>query len=69
MMYAAGVGGGVWKTTDGGSSWNPLDDLMANIAVASLAMDPSNSSVLYAGTGEGFFNIDAIRGAGIFKTM
>ena len=31
-------------------------------------MDPSNSGVLYAGTGEGVFNGDAVRGAGIFKT-
>ena len=68
VMYAGGVAGGVWKTTNGGSSWSALDDLMANLAVASLAMDPSNSSVLYAGTGEGIFNFDAVRGAGIFKT-
>jgi photosystem II stability/assembly factor-like uncharacterized protein len=43
-------------------------DLIANIAVNSLAMDPSNPSVLYAGTGEGYFNSDAVRGNGIFKT-
>jgi photosystem II stability/assembly factor-like uncharacterized protein len=67
-MYAAGVAGGVWKSIDGGASWRPLDDLMANLAVVSLAMDPASSNVLYAGTGEGFFNSDAVRGAGIFKT-
>jgi len=31
-------------------------------------MDPANSQILYAGTGEGFFNPDGIRGAGIFKS-
>src|SRR5436305_5390840 len=67
-LYAAGVAGGVWKSTDTGVSWRPLADLLANIAINSLAMDPANSSVLYAGTGEGYFNIDAVRGAGIFKT-
>ena len=67
-MYAAGVAGGIWKSTDGGASWNPLDDFMANIAVTTLAFDPKNSSTIYAGTGEGFFNGDATRGAGIFKT-
>jgi hypothetical protein len=41
---------------------------MANLAVNSLAMDPGNHATLYAGTGEGYYNIDAIRGAGIFKT-
>jgi len=68
VMYAAGVSGGVWKTTNGGALWTPLNDLMANIAVNSLAMDPKNPNVIYAGTGEGYFNIDGIRGAGVFKT-
>jgi hypothetical protein len=31
-------------------------------------MDPSNSNVIYAGTGEGYFNEDSVRGAGIFKS-
>lgn len=68
IMYAAGVGGGVWKTTNGGASWAPLGDFLANITVSSLAMSPKNPDVLYAGTGEGFFNGDALRGGGIFKT-
>jgi len=68
-MYAAAAAGGVWKTTDGGASWRPLADLVANLAVNALAMDRSDPNVLYAGTGEGFFNFDAIRGAGIFKTV
>ncbi|MCI0339507.1 MAG: hypothetical protein L0226_18190 [Acidobacteria bacterium] len=68
IMYAAGVAGGVWKTTNGGAMWTPLTDLMANIAVCSLVMDPTNSEVIFAGTGEGFFNADGVRGAGVFKT-
>ncbi|MBL8330196.1 MAG: hypothetical protein JNJ71_15260 [Rubrivivax sp.] len=69
ILYAAAVGGGVWKSVNAGNSWTPLTDLLLpNIAVASLAMDPKNPQVLYAGTGEGFFNGDAIRGMGIFKT-
>jgi hypothetical protein len=69
IMYAAAVSGGVWKTTNGGSTWSQLTDLaIPNLAVVSLAMDPKNSQVLYAGTGEGFFNADAIVGFGIYKT-
>lgn len=68
-MYAAAVGGGVWKTTNGGGTWAPLTDLnIPNIAVVSLAFKPGDTNTIYAGTGEGFFNIDAIRGAGIFVT-
>ena len=68
VMYAAGVAGGVWKTTNAGASWLPLDDFLANIAVTCLALDPTNPGIIYAGTGEGFFNADGVRGAGIFKS-
>ena len=36
VMYAAGVAGGIWKSTNGGASWSALDDFMANIAVTKL---------------------------------
>ncbi|MEK7328094.1 MAG: hypothetical protein AAB217_22860 [Chloroflexota bacterium] len=67
-MWIGSVSGGIWKTTDGGASWSIQDDFMANMAVSTMIMDPTNSNTLYAGTGEGFYNIDGIRGAGIFKT-
>lgn len=68
VMYAAGVAGGVWKTTLSGALWQPLNDLMANLAVTCLTFDPGNPNTIYAGTGEGFFNSDGVRGAGIFRT-
>src|SRR5262245_10788209 len=68
VFYAAGVAGGVWKSTNSGRSWSALGDLLPNIAVSSLAFDPTNTQVIYAGTGEGFFNSDSARGGGIFKT-
>lgn len=74
-MYTGAVAGGVWKTTDAGANWFPLDGFMSAIGVCCLVMHPTNPNVLYAGTGEGFFesvegtqNTAAIRGAGIFKT-
>jgi len=69
IVYLGSVSGGIWKTTNGGTSWFPLDDHMANLAVCSMVMDPHNSNVIYAGTGEGFNNYDYIRGAGIFKSI
>jgi hypothetical protein len=71
-MYTGGVSGGVWKTTDGGASWRPTGDTLANIAVNSLVMDPHDSNRLYAGTGEGYFRETVrgtalpLRGGGIF---
>ena len=66
VMYAGGVGGGVWKSTDGGAHWASTGGPAANLAVSTLALDPAG--VLSAGTGEGFFNADAVRGGGIFKS-
>jgi hypothetical protein len=68
-MYAGGVDGGVWKTTDGGGTWSTTTDLqMTNLAVVALAFKPTDTNTIYAGTGEGFGNADAIRGAGIFRS-
>jgi photosystem II stability/assembly factor-like uncharacterized protein len=68
IMYAGAAAGGIWKTTNGGQSWYPLDDYLANLAVCAIAMDPTNPDVLYVGTGEGYNNVDFVRGGGIFKT-
>ena len=70
IMYAGGVDGGVWKSTDAGATWVTSTDLsMSNLAVVTLAFDPKNSSVIYAGTGEGVGNGDAVRGAGLFRSV
>ena len=66
-LYAAGVSGGVWKSTNAGQTWAPLADRMANLAVSTLAMDPHNPNILYAGTGELFGT--GLRGAGIFRSL
>lgn len=68
IMWAGGVDGGVWETTNSGARWFPLDDFMADLAVSCMVMDPTNPNVIYTGTGEGMYNFDAVQGAGIFKT-
>ena len=68
QMWIGSVSGGIWKTSNGGTTWQVQDDFMANMAVSSMVMDPTNPNTLYAGTGEGFYNADGIRGAGVFKT-
>jgi hypothetical protein len=51
IVYCGGAGGGVWKSTDGGAHWSPLTDSMPWLSIGSLAIDPSNSNNVYAGTG------------------
>lgn len=66
--FAGSVGGGIWKTTDEGNTWQKLTPDFPNMATTVLAMAPSNSNVIYAGTGEGFFGIGMVDGDGIFKS-
>jgi len=68
VLFAGSVGGGIWKTTDAGASWNPVTSFGATLSVSSIVVNPLDTNVMYAATGEGFYNGDAIRGAGIYKT-
>jgi photosystem II stability/assembly factor-like uncharacterized protein len=52
LWYVATAGGGVWKTTNSGTTWTPLTDQQAINYVGSVALAPSNPNILYAGTGE-----------------
>jgi hypothetical protein len=52
IIYIAAASGGVWKTTDAGTTWTPLTDNQATLNMGAIAIAPSNTSVIYAGTGE-----------------
>jgi photosystem II stability/assembly factor-like uncharacterized protein len=66
-VWAGGVAGGLWRTNnidDPLPFWVPINDLFENLAVSTIAQDPSNPDILYFGTGECWFNFDAVRGLG-----
>ena len=52
-IVVGSVGGGVWKTTDAGTNWQPLTDNHGNMFVYSLAMDSNDSSIYYWGSSSG----------------
>ncbi|MEO6049421.1 MAG: hypothetical protein ABIQ57_18185 [Candidatus Kapaibacterium sp.] len=68
-VWIGAADGGVWKTTDRGANWIPLMDDANAIAMGAVAVDPNNTAVIYAGTGEMSSNVDAYSGAGIMKTV
>lgn len=71
-VFAGSVGGGLWKTTDitaTSPDWTPVNDLLGNLAVISIAQDPSNPLTMYFCTGEGYFNLDYIQGQGVWKSI
>jgi uncharacterized repeat protein (TIGR01451 family) len=69
VVYAGAADGGVWKTTDAGVHWTPRTDSQPSLAVGSIAIDPSNHSTIYVGTGEENFSGDSYYGAGILKSV
>lgn len=70
-VFASSVSGGIWKATGFKNAplWTPVAENMGSLAVSALAQDPSNAQVMYAGTGEGWGNADAVRGNGIWKSI
>lgn len=68
MLLIGGIDGGIWKSLDQGETWAPQNDFLTNLAISSMVVDPDNSTTVFAGTGEGFFNVDAARGLGIFRS-
>src|SRR5205085_10877250 len=67
VVYAGGAVGGVWKTTNGGTTWTPLTDTQASLAIGSIVLAPSNPDVIYVGTGESNFS-ESYYGAGVLKS-
>jgi hypothetical protein len=56
-VYAGISGGGVFKSTDGGTSWTAINSGLTHLAVSTLAVDPNNPTIVYAGTkGGGVFS-------------
>lgn len=68
------AGGGVWKTTDQGTTWTQIFDYQATLSIGSLTAATGvsgqldNTTTIYVATGEGNFGQDNTQGAGVFKS-
>ncbi len=72
-VFIGSVAGGLWKTTDitvAPANWTPVNDFLSNLAIADLCQDPRPGfqNIMYMATGESYFNADAVRGVGVFKS-
>lgn len=50
--YVGAPAGGIWKSTDAGSTWQPLSDFLPQIGVSGIAIDYNNSDIIYIATGD-----------------
>jgi photosystem II stability/assembly factor-like uncharacterized protein len=70
VYYFGGVGGGIFKTTDGGNSWLPVSDGQFKTgSVGALAVADSDPNVVYAGMGEACVRGNATHGDGVYKSV
>lgn len=68
LYYLGTAGGGVWKSSDGGATWEAVFEKQRVSAVGAVAIDPTNENVVWAGTGEANPRNDVSYGDGLYKS-
>jgi photosystem II stability/assembly factor-like uncharacterized protein len=68
-FYFGATGGGVWKTTDGGTTWAPVSDgQLRSSSVGAIAVAPSNPDIVYVGMGEAELRGNVMQGDGVYRS-
>ena len=68
LVYVGAASGGVWRSQDGGTTFKPVFDKQPVQSIGALALDPQDSRIVWAGTGEGWTRNSTSIGNGIYKS-
>lgn len=68
VIYVGYASGGVWKSTNNGTTFEPITDHLPSQIVGSLALDPNDSNTLWLGTGENNSSRSSYGGMGVYKS-
>jgi photosystem II stability/assembly factor-like uncharacterized protein len=67
-FYFGAVNGGIWRTSDAGTVWTPIFEGQPVGSIGAIAVAPSDSNTIYAGTGESDIRSDLSSGKGVYKS-
>jgi photosystem II stability/assembly factor-like uncharacterized protein len=68
LMYAGAAGGGVWRSTNGGTDWSPVFDKAGTQSIGAIAISPRDKNDVWVGTGEPWPRNDVIPGDGVYHS-
>ncbi len=68
-LYVATASGGLWKTTNQGTTWTPVFEREATVSLGAVAMAPSNPEIVWVGTGEANARNSVSWGDGVYKSV
>lgn len=68
IMYAASASGGVWKTVNAGTTWEPVFDKQSTSSIGDIALAPSNPQIVWVGTGEANNQRSSSWGDGVYRS-
>ena len=69
IIYAAGATGGVWKTTNEGTTWEPIFENYPTASIGDVTLAPSNQNIVWIGTGEANIFRSSNAGTGVYKSI
>ena len=69
IIYATAASGGVWKTVNGGHTWEPIFDSQGSYSIGCVTLDPANPNVVWVGTGENNSQRSVGFGDGVYKSL
>ena len=67
IVYVGTAQGGLYRSTNGGSTWTPMMDDALSLAIGAVAIAPSQPDTVYVGTGEPNFSADSFFGVGVYR--
>ncbi len=67
-IYVATASGGVWKTENEGTTWEPIFDQEASTSIGDITIVPSNNDIVWIGTGEPNIFRSSMAGSGVYKS-